>query len=257
MSRRLLVPLLSALALLLAAAPAALAAPAHAGAPLAGTAADDDSAPADDSACSDDPEVDLPACGEDAYDDDADLCDDSSSGEDEWSDDQWSDGDEWSDDGSELRSDDDWSDDCETVAPTVSDLAATVSGRGRGTRIRVTFTLDLAGEVELTLARTAPGVTRGRRCVAVPATSAKAARKGRKASGKRGRGTKTSGRGCTRTTTLRGSVYVDGDEGANSTDLRRRWRGRALPAGSYRVTATPTDDGGEPVSASFTLAAAR
>ena len=255
MSRRLLVPLLSALALLLAAAPAVLAAPAHAGAPLAGVAADDDTVPADD-ACSDDPEVDLPACGEDSYDDaydDGGVCGDDA----DWSDDDFADDEEWSDDDAELRADDDFADDCETVAPTVSDLAATVSGRGRRTRIRVTFTLDLPGEVELTLARTEPGVTRGRRCVPAPATPARAARKGRNAGGRHGRGTKTSGRSCTRTVALRGSAYVDGEEGANSADLRRRWGGRALPAGSYRLTATPTDDGGEPVSAAFTLSAVR
>lgn len=242
MSRRLLLPLLSALALLLASAPAALAAPAANAGPAASAATADD-----DTACSDDPEVDLPPCEEATEDDGgggdaAELCDDSL-GDDSSGDD----GEDWSDD------EEPFGEACDQVAPTISDLAASVSGRGRRARIRVTFSLDLPGAVELTLERSDAGVTRGGRCAAAPARSAA---KG-KGEAKGSRSGKRAGRSCTRLVTLRGTVTVDGDEGANAVQLRRRWSGRALAAGSYRLTATPADDGGEPVSTTFTLAAAR
>lgn len=231
MPRRPLIFLLSALALLLAAAPAALAAPAPQASPVASAAFADD-------ACSDDPDVDLPACTDD-FDDDADLCEDDLSeeylrasaaqeGEEEWGDEEaWDDG------------------ACEPLAPTIAGLAAAVSGRGARARIRVTFTLDLPGEIELTLARVDRGVTRGGRCAAAPATSGKKF-KAAKRGGKRVKP-------CSRTTALRGSVVVDGDEGANAIELRRRWGGRALPSGRYTLTATPFD-GDESVTATFSLA---
>lgn len=236
MSRRLLTTLLSALALLLAAAPAALAAPPAQASPLAAAAVDD--APTDEGACSDDPDNELPACGdgwEEGGEGDAELCDADLSeqflhasaaqeGEEEWSEEDPGAGeDEWLDE------------DCAPLAPTLSALTAAVSGRGARTRVRVTFTLDGPGEVELTLARVEEGVTRGGRCAAAPARAAKKA-KGSKRGAKRGKK-------CSRTVELRGSVVVDGEEGANATELRRRWGGRALPAGRYELTATPLDDG--------------
>jgi len=246
MSRRLLVSLLSALALLLAAAPAALAAPAPQASPTASAAVDD--APTDEAECSDDPEVELPPCTDEWEDGagDAELCDAelteeylrasaAQEGEEEWIDDEeWSEEEEWS------------GDECAPPAPTIAGLAAAVSGRGARTRIRVTFSLDLPGEIELTLARVEEGVTRGGRCAVAPVRAAKKAKNAKRA-GKRGKR-------CTRTVELRGSVFVDGAEGANATELRRRWDGRALPAGRYALTATPLDDGGERATTSFALA---
>lgn len=237
MSRRLLTTLLSALALLLATAPGALATPVAQSGPAASAATDDDTA------CSDDPDVDLPACeDDDPGDDDAGLCD-AALGDDGSFDDPdapaWSDEEESGDDGCAE----------EETAAVLSGLAATVAGRGARARVRVSFTLDLPSAVELTLARVESGVTRGRRCVAAPARSAavksRAARKGK------GKAKGQDGRSCTRTTVLHGSQSLDGDAGANTTGLRRRWGGRALAPGSYRLTAEP--DGGEAVTAAFTL----
>lgn len=227
MSRRLLVSLLSALALLLAAAPAALAAPAPQASPTAAAAVADD-------ACSDDPAVELPPCADD-WADDEELCDPELSEEylraaAARDDEEWSDEEAWYDDG------------CEPYAPTISRLSATVAGRGARARVRVAFSLDGSGEIELTLARVEPGVVRGGRCAAAPARAAKKAKRGKRAA-----------KPCARTVELRGSVVVDGEEGANSVELRRRWGGRALPAGSYKLTATPLEDG-ESVTASFALA---
>lgn len=238
MPRRLLITLLSALALLLAAAPSVLAAPAPQAGPTAAAAVDE--VPAGEEECSDDPEVELPACTDGWEDggDDAGLCDADLSEEHLHASAAQEEEEEWSDD-------DAWLDDeCDAPAPTLSGLAAAVTGRGARTRVRVTFTLDLPGEVELTLARVEEGVTRRGRCAAAPARSAKQA-KGAKG-GKRGKR-------CSRVVELRGSVVVDGDAGANATDLRRRWGGRALAAGSYKLTATPLD-GDASATASFALA---
>ncbi|MBB4662732.1 hypothetical protein [Conexibacter arvalis] len=249
MSRRLLVPLLSALALLLAAGPAALAAAAPPSAPLAAAAVDDETW-VDDDACSDDPEVDLPPCEEswdDGSGDDAELCDVAleveplrASGA--------KDSEEWSEDDEAWVDDETWLDDCEPLAPTVGGLAVAVAGRGAATRLRVAFSLDLPGAVELTLARVESGVTRRRRCVAAPARAA-----GKRSKHARRRAAKRAGRRCTRTVALRGVVAVDGVEGANAVELRRRWGGRALAAGSYRLTATPVDEGGRGATAAFAL----
>lgn len=241
MPRRLLITLLSALALLLAAAPAAFAAPAPQAGPTAAAAVDE---PVEEDACSDDPEVELPACTDGWEDggDDAGLCEADLSEEylhasaAQTEEEEWTDDDAWLDD------------ECDAAAPpTLSGLAAAVTGRGGRTRVRVTFTLDLPGEVELTLARVEEGVTRRGRCAAAPATSAKQAK-----GAKHGNGGKR-GKKCSRTVELHGSLVVDGDEGANATELRRRWGGRALTAGSYKLTATPLD-GDQSATASFTLA---
>jgi hypothetical protein len=247
MSRRLLITLLSALALLLAAAPAALAAPAQQTSPLAAAAVDD--APTDEGACSDDPEVELPACTdgwEEGGDGDAELCEADLS-EEYLHASAAQEGEEWSEE-DPGAGEEEWVDDaCEPLAPAISALAAAVSGRGARTRVRVTFTLDGPGEVELTLARVEEGVTRGGRCAAVPAARGAKKAKNAKRNGKR------SGKKCTRTVELRGSVVVDGDEGANATELRRRWGGRALAAGRYELTATPLDDG-DSATTGFALA---
>lgn len=241
MPRRLPILLLSALALLLAAAPSALAAPAQQPSPTAAAAVDE--APADDGACSDDPEVDLPACTdgwEDGGGDDAGLCEADLSEEHlhasaaQEEEEEWAGDDEWLDDECEPQ-----------AAPKLTGLAAAVTGRGARTRVRVTFSLDGPGEVELTLRRLQDGVTRRGRCAAAPARSAKQAKGAKR--GKRGKK-------CSRTVELRGTVVVDGDAGANATELRRRWGGRALAAGRYELTATPLDEGGESATTSFALA---
>lgn len=241
MPRRLPILLLSALALLLAAAPSALAAPAQQPSPTAAAAVDE--APADD-ACSDDPEVDLPACTDGWEDgDDAGLCEADLSEEHlhasaaQEEEEEWAGDDEWLDDECELQ-----------AAPKLSGLAAAVTGRGARTRVRVTFSLDGPGEVELTLRRVEEGVTRRGRCAAAPARSAKQAK------GAKGPKGAKRGKKCSRTVELRGAVVVDGDEGANATELRRRWGGRALAAGRYELTATPLDEGGESATTSFALA---
>ena len=53
---------------------------------------------------------------------------------------------------------------------------------------------------------------------------------------------------------LRGTVGLSGRRGENATTLRR-WKGRALQAGRYRLTATPA--GGRAATADFTLRVAR
>lgn len=211
MSRRLLLPFLSALALLLLAAPASRAA-----APAAVPAADG----ADD--------VDA-------------LCDDdwSQEGSDDW-------GDETDDTDAaeaEIASDDDC--DEALAAPLLTKLSAKLAGRGRGARLTVAFTLDLPGEVALTLRRTETGTTSGKRCVAAVA---KRGAKGKAAKGRGGR----KGKRCSRTVPLPGTAYVDGDAGANSFAVTT-WKARSLKPGAYTLTATPTDDGGAAVAATFSI----
>jgi hypothetical protein len=236
MSRRLLLPLLSALALLLLAAPASFAA-APAASPTAHAAADDSICADGELAVeSDDGTVE---CGsdevaDDGSDDDDALCDD------DWSDDG---SDDWGDDDpdAEIAADDDC--DEAVAAPLLTKLAATVAGRGRGAKVTVTFTLDTPGEIALTLQRSEPGQTSGKRCVA-------AAKKGKKAAKGKGK----SGKRCSRTSPVGGTAYVDGDEGANSVTVAK-WKARSLKPGSYKLTATPTDDGGRDVTTTFTVAA--
>jgi hypothetical protein len=231
MPRRLLTPLLAALALLLIAAPAALAAaPAATSAPAARTAVD----------CADDElsveeEDGTIVCEPDdlGADDDLDaLC------EDDWSDDE-----DWGDDegGEEeeayvaVADDDDDCADAGDVPAVLSGLQATVTGRGRSAQVKVGFALDVAGTVELTLARSEAGTASGKRCVV------RTAKKGKAAKGKR----------CTRTTGFGGAVEVAGRAGANSVSPRH-WKGRKLRPGTYVVSAT-TGDGG--TTATFKVAA--
>jgi len=247
MSRRLLLPLLSALALLLAAAPASLAAPPAA--PAAHAAADDDAVcgdgelavESDDGTieCTDDEVVD------DGSGDDVDaLCDD------DWADDG---SDDWGDDDSgDVEAEAAAADDCDEAlaAPVLSRLSAKLAGRGRGAKLTVSFTLDTPGEVALTLRRSEAGTTSGARCVTTAAKKGKQAGHGK--GGKKGRGGKR-GKRCSRTVTLPGTVLLDGDEGANSF-LVTKWKARSLKPGAYTLTATPTDDGGEDVTTTFSVA---
>jgi hypothetical protein len=233
MSRRLLLPLLSALALLLVAAPASLAA-ATTAAPAAHAAADDDLCGDGESAVeSDDGTIDC--SGDDVADDGSDdadaLCDDDGSADD---------GED--DTAAEIAT----ADDCDEAlaAPLLTQLSAKLSGRGRGAKLSVAFTLDSPGEVALTLRRSESGTTSGKRCVAAAKHGTRAAK---------GKGGK-KGKRCTRTVTLPGTVHVDGDAGANSFTVTK-WKARLLKPGAYTLTATPTDDGGEAVTTSFAVAA--
>lgn len=106
--------------------------------------------------------------------------------------------------------------------------------------MRVAFRLDRAGKVRLTLERVATGASASRarkRCAGTAGTRAGKSRKG-----------------CG--VALRGSVDVDGRSGANSTELPRRWNGRSLAPGSYRLTATPARRGGASATTTFSIAAA-
>lgn len=253
MSRRLLLPLLAALALLGAAAPAALAAtaPSAAAGPSAriaggsdgarAAAADDDDAIDDGAAC----DVEDPACSETdedpaGEDDVIEPCDDGL-GEDQ------DDGELADDDAEASAAADDGCEEQDTAAeaapPRVSALRATVAGKGRAARVRVTFRLDRAGAVRLTLERvgTAAGSTRAR--------CASAARRNG------GRTDRRARRGCRRASAVRGSVTVDARAGANASELPRRWGGRPLAPGGYRLTATPA--AGAAAATTFTLAAAK
>jgi hypothetical protein len=238
MPRRLLTPLLAALALLLAAAPAALAAaPAAPASPTARIAVDDC---AEDELLVEEEDGTL-VCepddlSEEDLGDDADaLC------EDDWSDDE--DGEDWGEE--ELGDEEAFAavsdDDCaveDDAAPLLTNLQAKASGRARTAQVAVTFALDAPGTVKLTLARSVAGTAAagGKRCVVSAGKSGKAAKKGKR---------------CTRTSTVGGPVSVAGVEGAN-TVAPRRWKGRKLRPGNYVVTAT---SGGAAKTAAFKIAA--
>jgi hypothetical protein len=210
MLRRLLLPSLTAAALLLAAvtassAPAA-STPASRG-PVARLS--DDATDPTTTDCSDDPDVDLPAC-DDLSDDSGDVCqdavdlsDDTSDWADDGSDDVADDsgdsadddGDSADDDGSDASDDDAGFDDdgsfsdCvddsdEDVAPSVSSLRAALAG-GTSAKINVSFELDLPGTVDLTLTRLAPAVQRGGRCVVARVSARKASAKAARTNGRR------------------------------------------------------------------------
>jgi DNA-binding beta-propeller fold protein YncE len=96
----------------------------------------------------------------------------------------------------------------------------------------------------------------------VPATmtfTVKRAVKGRRV-GKRGKTScvvQTSSNrhkpGCTRLVSVAGSFTRAGVAGANSFDLTGRFNGHTLPAGSYRLIATPSGKGTTAVSVAFTI----
>ncbi len=148
--------------------------------------------------------------------DDAELCDDWEdwSAEELASEDEWGDDeawDEWADDDEDLG-DEDCGEDAEEAPPTkLTSLRATPARRNAG---QVSFRLDRRGAVTLTLRR-----VRGARASSGPRA-------------------------------MRGAVSVAGRKGANATTLRR-WNGRALKPGSYRLTATPA--AGRAATTAFTL----
>jgi hypothetical protein len=147
--------------------------------------------------------------------------------------------------------DDACADDDTAAAPQLSALTAKVAGQGRRARVTVSWVLDAPGKVALKLERTEPGVSSGTRCVG-------AAKQAGKRSGKQsaaGKHARRGGKSCTRAIALRGAVVIDGKEGANSLELRR-WKGRRIAPGSYRLAAAPTAAGGARVTTTFKLAPA-
>lgn len=108
------------------------------------------------------------------------------------------------------------------AAPRLSALHATPARRGA---VRVRFRLDRGGRVTLALQHL---------------------------SGARASGCGRAARAARRCRTLRGSATVAGRKGVNATTLRR-WQGRALKPGSYRLTATPAEAGSRGASTTFTL----
>ncbi len=277
MPRMLLIALVAAVTLILGAAPALAAPPTapvsalHASTPA--TADDED--PGEDSG--EDPGDDW---DEDPGDDDGDDPGDDSGDDDacveEWDDDagEWvavegdcsDDGDlcwedDWSDDSGDDDlaavsatdddyGDDDWSDDsCDEAeaepAPLVTKLRATSARQGRDLRVQVRFRLDRAGDVSLTLERVGGTARSSRRCAA-PA----------RAGGHGKSHDKKKGKNCARTVALSGTMSVAGHAGKNATTLRR-WKGRRLAPGSYRLTVTPVADGARSAKATFKVAAPR
>ncbi|MDO8209470.1 hypothetical protein [Conexibacter sp. CPCC 206217] len=249
MPRRLLLPLLAALALPLAAAPSAFAAPAASSTPIARAAVDGPGADCADDELAVEEEDGTITCtsgddesGGDWVDgDDGDvsgLCDD------DWSDD---DGEEWSDDDPAEASaaDDDGCADEETVvgAPLLRALRATVAGQGRRAHVTVSWTLNTPGDVALTLERTEAGISSGKRCVPVAAKAKQA----------RAKQARRHGKSCTRSTAVRGTITTAGEAGANTLELRR-WKGRRLAPGTYRLTAEPIGDDPVETTTTFRLA---
>jgi hypothetical protein len=110
--------------------------------------------------------------------------------------------------------------------PQLSSLRLTparfrATGPGRvGTRI--SYTLSESANVAFKLERLLAGRRRGRKCVAP------------------GRARRPSRR-CTRVRLLRGGLTHQGSAGANSLRFAGRLRGRALPAGRYRLRGRATD----------------
>jgi hypothetical protein len=223
MLRRFLITTLAAPTLICAAAvPAAATAP-GAVVPAARNADDGDAPPAPDvPSCEEDCPVDDPAVdGEDA----PGACDD-------WAvDGEWADAAPVPADGACVEAGEEEGEESGeeatpvVVPPRLSALGATVAGLGGRQRVRVTFHLDRAAVVRLTLERTATAVARGARRTRRPVA-------------------------------LHGSVAVDGRSGGNATPLPKRWSGRRLVPGTYRLTATPEEDAAHSAVARFTLAPA-
>jgi hypothetical protein len=241
MPRVLLIALLAAATAALGAAPALAVAVTP---PAAHAATADDCDPDVDADCAPDPgdewdeedPGDEDMCVDDACPED-DVCDEEA-GDDEGQGDDLDD--DWGDDeafaATATSEDDEWT--CEEdaaaepePAPRISRLHAAPARHGRGgARVNVKFRLDRAGQLTLSLERVGAKGAR-RRCG-------------------------TAGGRCTTATRLRGTLELTGRAGANATTLRR-WNGRRLTPGSYRLTVTPTVAGGRPVTTSFAVVPAR
>lgn len=242
---RLVLLLIAALALLLGAA-SAQAAPAAQTHPTARVADDLDDAAEDDGWTDDDacaPDEDDDACLDDAWEDDDVWCEDDSAldGEDE----EVLDEETYAEEGEPIAAaaDDECGEDAAPAAPEVTALSATVAGEDDRLRVHVAFRLDQAGPVELTLARTGAVTSRRARGACPSGARAAAAKRKRKAKGK-----KCGAR-------LPGSMTVVGRPGANTVQLRGRWRGKRLASGTYLLTATPKAPGATSDTATFKIAA--
>ncbi len=166
--------------------------------------------------------------------DDSNFCDDASAGDDGSDDDALA---------ADTAADDCAGDeaDAEVAPPRVSKLHATVAQVRHGRVVLVAFKLDQDGKV--TLALTQVGARSSARCAATPAKARHRAHAKRRAA-------------CPRAVAPSGTLSFSGHAGANQTTLRR-WKGRALAPGSYRLTVTPLADGAQSATATFKLRAAR
>ena len=102
----------------------------------------------------------------------------------------------------------------------------------------ISFMLNVAARVSFSIQQVRSGVVKHGRCAvsrgAADVAGAAAARKR-----------------CTRLVTLRGAFSTSGRAGGNQVLFSGRLRGRALPAGSYRLTGAPA--GGRAMSAAFNI----
>jgi N-acetylneuraminic acid mutarotase len=106
----------------------------------------------------------------------------------------------------------------------------------RPIRLAVSYQLDSAASVRITIGRLLPGRRSGGRCVA-PTTK------------------NHQQPSCTRLVELKGTLSQSGKQGANRFIFNGKVGGHTLGAGRYRLTATPSSNGspGEPRSAAFTI----
>lgn len=247
MPRTLLLALLTVAALIFGAAPALAASPAA----TASSTYSATTASADDEYVDD---VDGDDYADEEYDDEGDdACDDACYEDDDGGDpcmeDDWVDDENVGDDEvASTATDDDAADDsCDETdpaaapAPRVSKLHAAPARHGHAA-IQVRFRLDRAGDLALTLERVGAGARSSRRCAAVPPH---ASRSTGHAKGKR----------CASNTTLPGTMSFTGHAGKNATTLRR-WQGKPLAPGAYRLVVTPVADGAISAKAPFVVAAA-
>jgi hypothetical protein len=109
------------------------------------------------------------------------------------------------------------------VAPVISGMAVRPSKFRK--RAKVAYGLSEAAKVTFKVERVLPGRKVGRRC---------AAPNHKNRSRKR----------CTRYVPMKGSLSQNGKAGANTLTLNRRFGGRNLPAGAYRLIARATDAAG-------------
>lgn len=282
MPKMLLLALVAAAALILGAAPAFAT---HAGAPASAshafssaTASDDDVDPGDESG--EDPDDDWDEDPDEDWSEDDDGWGDDDACVEEWDDDavewvavdgdcsgdeglcwedDWSEDEDWGDDdltAASATSDDDWADDsCDEAAdepaPLVTKLRATPARHGRDLRVQVRFRLDRAGDVALKLERVGGAARSSHRCTAPARTSRAAAGKGK------GKKDKSKAKRCSSdSVALSGTMSVAGRAGKNATTLRR-WKGRPLAPGSYRLTVTPDAAGARSAKTTFKVAAPR
>ena len=111
----------------------------------------------------------------------------------------------------------------DTTAPGISGLSVKPAKFRK--RAKVAYGLTEAAKVKVTVERALPGRKVGFRCAAPT---------------KKNRGRKR----CTRFKAVKGSLSQNGNAGANTLTLNRRFGGRNLPAGAYRLVVRATDAAG-------------